>query len=306
MCSMVVSWRVFDMGQVDMRTRVLSRAVLCAGIAAAALSMATLVPSGAIASTLTVDRGLPTDNLNNAAGSDRSNVAWAFGHDNTGSYWVADTFSLAAASSIDDLRLWVTTSQNSAFGDTYNDLSLYLGSSSSSTINNVATASFSGGSSTSSNPNVSVSQVTYTGGASYQNSSGTYSQIWQIDFTNLGAYAAGTYMFAITGPNGNSPDPYTFVHASNAALGGAPADGTDNLMYAFVGPDGAPSLTFDSNFDSNGNGWDKSSDLNVQVFTSTTPIPATLPLFLTGIGLLGLMVYRRKKAADPAGCLAAA
>lgn len=32
-------------------------------------------------STLVCDRGLPTANLNNAAGANRSNVAWSFGND---------------------------------------------------------------------------------------------------------------------------------------------------------------------------------------------------------------------------------
>lgn len=36
-----------------------------------------------------------------------------------------------------------------------------------------------------------------------------------------------------------------------------------------------------------------------------TPIPATLPLFLSGIGLFGLIMYRRKKGAAPSGLAAA-
>ena len=42
------------------------------------------------ASTLVVDRGLPAENLNNAAGSNRSNVAWGF----NGAFHTGDTFSL--------------------------------------------------------------------------------------------------------------------------------------------------------------------------------------------------------------------
>ena len=50
---------------------------------------------GALASggSLVVDRGLPTANLNNAAGADRSNVAWSNGND-----WVSgDSFTVGSA-----------------------------------------------------------------------------------------------------------------------------------------------------------------------------------------------------------------
>jgi hypothetical protein len=265
----------------------LSKVALRAAITAAALSMAALVPSGASASTLTVDRGLPTSNLNDAAGASRSNVAWADGDTNA---WVGDTFSLATASVIDKLTVWVITHQNATFGDTFNDVSLYIGLSSGSTIDKAATANFTGN--TSDNANVSVSKVTYSGGATYQAQDGSNRDIWQIDFTNLGGYAAGDYMFGLTG---DTPSYLTFLHASNAALGGAPADGADNLYWSLLGVDGAASLAIVGSVDSNGNGWDKSSDLNVQVFATPTPLPAGLPLFLSGIGLLGLMVFWRKK-----------
>ena len=52
-----------------------------------------------------------------------------------------------------------------------------------------------------------------------------------------------------------------FNHASNAELSGAPQDGADGAMLQF-GAGG----NFEGAVDSNGNGWDKSSDINVQVF----------------------------------------
>ncbi|HEY5082878.1 MAG TPA: hypothetical protein VII48_00025, partial [Rhizomicrobium sp.] len=48
-------------------------------------------PQIAAASVLVVDRGLPTDNLNDAAGANRSNVAWA---DDPVPYFYGDTFTL--------------------------------------------------------------------------------------------------------------------------------------------------------------------------------------------------------------------
>ncbi len=48
-----------------------------------------LAISGSVNAIVIVDRGLPTDNLNNAAGASRSDVAWAFANpDYLGEYQV--------------------------------------------------------------------------------------------------------------------------------------------------------------------------------------------------------------------------
>ena len=63
--------------------------------AAAALGLLVL-PSLAFADTMVVDRGLPTTNLNNAAGDNRSNVGWA----DTPAYdFYGDTFTLPGGNS---------------------------------------------------------------------------------------------------------------------------------------------------------------------------------------------------------------
>ena len=67
--------------------------------AASTVLFATSASAGLI-----VDRGLPTANLNNAAGPARSNVAWADSVATVGS--MGDTFQLANWSIIDDIRVW--------------------------------------------------------------------------------------------------------------------------------------------------------------------------------------------------------
>jgi len=47
---------------------------------------------------------------------------------------------------------------------------------------------------------------------------------------------------------------------------------------------------------SNGDGLDAGLD-NVDVELAATPLPATLPLFASGLGALGLLGWRRKRKA---------
>ena len=76
--------------------------------------VAAALPAGA---TLLVDRGLPTANLNNAAGADRSNVAWAFTQYTSSDYWiVGDTFQNTSSQtwSINSIRLWTVGQTDTA------------------------------------------------------------------------------------------------------------------------------------------------------------------------------------------------
>ncbi|MBK8560384.1 hypothetical protein [Candidatus Amarobacter glycogenicus] len=57
------------------------------------LAALLIIPAMAAGGGLVFDRGLPTSNLNNTAGGDRSNVAWAFGDG-----WITgDDFTVGAA-----------------------------------------------------------------------------------------------------------------------------------------------------------------------------------------------------------------
>jgi hypothetical protein len=82
----------------------------------------------ALASSLSADvifeRALPTANLNNAAGADRSNISWAPG-DNT--YILGDDFTLASDSVINSFSVWEVSNNGSPTTE-FGSLSLYVGS----------------------------------------------------------------------------------------------------------------------------------------------------------------------------------
>ena len=264
---------------------------------------------GAQASSLVVDRGLPNQNFNKDAGANRSNIAWAFTNAGFSEKWHSgDTFSLPATPDpsrpswrIDKLTTWFIAGAPGVNADplqnAFSDISLFLGADSGvgGTIDQVASSAISGDSTSA--PNVSISKVTYPGTTlDYQRGNGELVQIWQADFTDLGTFSAGDYMFSVAGlPD----DTLFFNHGSNAALGGVPSDGADGLYWALAGSATDPSKTIVQSFDSNGDGWDKSSDLNVQVFASPVPLPAGGILLLTALGGLGGAgaLRRRRKAA---------
>src|SRR5512141_1493725 len=87
------------------------------------LALGLLAGPLAANATMLVDRGLPTDNLNNAAGVSRSNVAWVSGGYTPTDYWlVGDSFTNTSSGiwSIDSIRLWTVglTSAATLWGGT--------------------------------------------------------------------------------------------------------------------------------------------------------------------------------------------
>jgi hypothetical protein len=225
------------------------------------------------ADELLVDRGLPTANLNNAAGSDRSNVAWSFGGGDDDYYLVGDTFTNTGTSAydIDDIRLWT-------IGDTApTDLSLF-GGVDGSDLTVVSTTA-------------AVTNALYSDSMSYQGTSGSFIPMQQLDFSvNIVLGVGQTYDFFAQGTTSYG-DNDIYLSASNAALSGSPQAGADNtLLYALVSG-GSITAGDIGTWDSNGNGWDKSSDVNVQVFGATPDAASTMILF--GFGLVGALAYRR-------------
>jgi hypothetical protein len=222
----------------------------------------------ASASSLLFDRGLPTANLNNAAGVSRSNVAWGFGPVSGGQWLAGDDFSIGGTGEylVDFIRIWSTNSEGLTvyFGEAGEQLKGY-------------------------NP-----LLTETIAAGYQGSSGTFRDLYQYD-VNLNSVLSGadTYQFFLGGP---VP---AYIHSSNAALSGSNQQGADDTMlWAWTGT-GTGFVAADDigTWTSLGNGWDKASDANIQVYGAPVPEPGTIALL--GLGMTGLAIYgkrRQKKA----------
>ena len=241
-----------------------------------ALVVAALVGvTSANADTVLVDRGLPTANLNNAAGADRSNVAWAFGNTDPTDYWVVgDTFTNTSSGNwlINTIELWTLgpTTTATLWGGVDGSAIAALGNASS------------------------ITATTYAGGVQYQGSSGSYlSTLYQVDFSvNITLAAGQTYDFFLDGTGGANIVPY--VSASNAALSGSPQDQADNSMLYGEVLNGSFNPTSIGTWTSLNNGWDKASDVNVAVI-GAVPEPETYAMLLAGLGLLGFMARRRKE-----------
>jgi hypothetical protein len=229
---------------------------------------ALALPALAAPPALVVDRGLPQANLNSAAGY-RSNIRWSLNE----SGFLGDDFTVGAAGErwvIDTIRVWTVPGVNGAdpeyLGDHYQDVRLYFGGAEGG-LTPLTTGLLTAGSSQSSNPNILISDATSSGAVPYEDF-GTNMRVWQIDFTqlNLSVEGGAKNRFGAWGlgrPAGRAAGLTNawFNAASNAGLAAAKQDGADNQMLLFTSGG-----KFKGVFDGKGAGWDKSSDINVQVF----------------------------------------
>lgn len=245
---------------------------------------ALLLAGAAHAQTMVVDRGLPTANLNNVAGASRSNVSWALGSP----YFIGDTFTLGGAAgtsyTINSLQTWVIARDGAPLSAT-----LYTGRGAAA---DMATTSIA--------PTFDL--VSYADGSTYQTPSGAFRSIYSVTFSGLNIVAGAGEIISF-GVDGVNQGGYNFFnHASNAALSGSTQASADNVMSYYY-HDGADALYY-APFDSNGNGFDKSSDINVRVFATVTPAaaavpePATWGMMILGFGVVGAAMRRRVRASE--------
>lgn len=233
------------------------------------LGCALTGPVLAAGPAMVVDRGLPQANLNNVSGEYRSNIRWSLYE----SGFLGDDFSVGAAGEswvIDSIRVWTVPGVNATdpehLGDFYRDVRLYFGDADSG-VTPLVTGLLSPGSDQNSNPNIRISDATAAGVVPYDDF-GSNMRVWQIDFTQLNVKVQGgvKVRFGAWGlgrpvPNKVDKTYAWFNAASNAELANAKQDGADGEMLLFTSGG-----KFKNAFDGKGAGWDKSSDIDVQVF----------------------------------------
>ncbi|NEO77162.1 hypothetical protein [Moorena sp. SIO4G3] len=243
------------------------------------------------------DRGLPTENLNNVSGANRSNLRWTTDAQNQG--FSGDDFTIGNVEDtffIDTIRTWMVPGLSIGdpdnLGDWFESLTLLTGLAAEDDISPLASATLDPNSNVTSNPDITITQVPYldAAGSMYDNF-GDFVNIWQVDFNNLNWTIEGgtTYNFGVRGVGREIPDFGIFYpwynHASNAALSGSPQDGADNRYLQFDA-----SGEFLNIIDSNGFGWDKSSDINVQIFGEATP-KTSVPEPVSVLALLAFITF---------------
>jgi hypothetical protein len=216
---------------------------------------------------MVVDRGASNYNANDGAGAARSNVRWTWYNNG----FIGDDFTIGAPGehwAIDAIRTWTVpgdTTCPAALGDLYQDVRLYFGGSAGD-LTPILSGRFQPGASQPDNPAISITDATANGLLEYENF-GSLLRVWQIDFKPAGLVVDGgaKYRFGVWGlgrPTGEADRAYSWFNlAANAGLSGVGAASADNRLLKF---DAAGA--YQGSFDANGSGWDKSADIDVQVF----------------------------------------
>jgi hypothetical protein len=244
-------------------------------IALVGVCLVLTVAGTAGATSLVFDRGLPVDNLN--YGTTRSNVAW-YDSDYATGWFTGDNFKIAGTgqTTINSLRVWVV-GQSSC-----DNFTLWTGTG--EVVSATRTSAIG-------DANLAFNEVTYAGGSGYVGNSGATLPIYQLTFENLDWTVDNgvLYKFGVSGKNSDNHFVIVDLSASNAALSGSPQEGADGAFYGFN--NGALGYTWNTGTDG---GWDKSSDINVQLFAAPVPEPITMAGLMMGIG--GLVGYARRRA----------
>ena len=284
--------------------------ILLAVLAAGQLALGGII--------VTKSRPLPVPsvaapNINDAAGANRTNIAWMNQDGSSvpperfvnGDEFYAPPPAVLGTWIVRSVTVWsVATYPTETLGDEFSSVTLYGGTSGVPMVVR-STGGLSAGSNTNSNPNI------------------THTRVWYNPPTNDLQYAIGPvgeetefpiYMttFNLTTPwyvtpgslvqlavdgVGRAPDlntfyGYWFAHGCNAATCNVAMDDPDNLYFVMDTNNLAD--TAYAYIDTNGNGWDKSTDLNMTITFEDVPEPATITL--VGLGMLAFGMMRRRRA----------
>lgn len=217
-------------------------------------------------SQLVVDRGLPKANWNNDAGvAARSNVRWTLYSQG----FVGDDFVVGQPGEkwvVDTIKVWAVPgafeSDPAFLGDVYQDVRLYVGGPGGD-LTPVSTGRLERGSNEVEGGSISIRPAAEV--PAYENFGSAF-QIYEIEFKGLQLKVDGgvRYRFGAWGLGRETEKgevyPW-FTHGSNAAQSEAVADGADGKLLLFEAAG-----RYAKEYDATGAAWNKSSDLNVQVF----------------------------------------
>lgn len=225
------------------------------------------------AETLVVDRGLPKTNWNNDAGETaRANVRWTLYSQG----FVGDDFVIGQAGEryvVNTLRVWAVPgafdTDPATLGDVYQDIRLYVGAPGED-LTPVASGRLERSSNEVSGADIVITEA--EGVPMYENF-GKQFKIYQVEFRNLNLRVQGgvRYRFGAWGMGRNIGEkgeiyPW-FTHGSNAAQGATQADGADGKLLLFEAAG-----RYAKEYDAAGAAWNKSSDLNVQIWATRADV----------------------------------